>query len=157
MPKISAIIHARDNAQHLGRLLETLRVSDEIIVIDHNSSEQTAKVARQYGATVRKAIVGVEDGAYTLDSRHEWVLCLRPNESLSEGLEAALFEWKDSEPGTVSGYAVPVREQSGKGWRERPPETRLVNRARLNWKDELPPTAPNAPRLEGDLLRFMDN
>ncbi len=157
MPKISAIVHARDDAHRLGRTLETLRPCDEIIVIDHDPEKENAKVGRQYGAKVRKAIVGVEDGTYAVDTRYEWVLCLRPDETISETLEAALFEWKDSDPGNVTGYALPIREQRNGNWRQLKPEVRLVNRAKLNWKTELPPANPAALKLEGDLLRFPDN
>jgi glycosyltransferase involved in cell wall biosynthesis len=157
MPKISAIIHARKDGHHLGRTLETLRPCDEMIVIDHDSGEDTPKIGRQYGAKVRKAITGVEDGTYAVDTQHEWVLCLRPDETISEPLEAALFEWKDSDPGNVTGYLLGIREQRHGGWRQLKPELRLVNRAKLNWKTELPPTNPTAPKLEGDLLRFPDN
>lgn len=157
MPKITAIIHAHNDAHRLGRTLETLRPADEIIVIDHSSDRETAKLAREYGASVRKAILGVEGGAYAMNSRHEWVLCLRPDEIISEGLEATLFEWKRSKPGAVPGYAMNVREQKANGWHNLPPETRLVNRAKVNWKDELPPTMTSTPKLEGDLLRFPDN
>lgn len=157
MPKISAIIHAHNDAHRLGRTLETLRPCDEIIVVDHSNDGETAKLAREYGASVRKAILGVEGGAYAMNTRHEWVLCLRPDETISEGLEAALFEWKSSKPGTAAGYRLSIREQNAKGWNQVPPETRLVNRAKLNWKDELPPTTSNTPKLEGDLLRFPDN
>jgi hypothetical protein len=156
MPKISAIVHARSEGHQLGRTLETLRPCDEIIVINHDSGEENAKVGRQYGATVRKAVVGVEDGTYAAETRHEWVLCLRPDETLSETLEAALFEWKNSDPGNVAGYSFGVREQRNGGWQQLPPEFRLVNRAKLNWKTELPPNNPSAIKLEGDLLRFPD-
>jgi hypothetical protein len=157
MPKISAIIHARNDGHHLARTLETLRPCDEIVVVDHGPSQEIAKVAREYGATMRKAITGVEDGTYALETKHQWVLCLRPDETLSETLEATLFEWKDSEPGKVSGYALNIREQRKKQWQQLRPETRLVNRAQLNWKEELPPTSANDPKLEGDVLRFADN
>ena len=157
MPKISAIIHARDDAHRLGRTLETLRPCDEIIVIDHDPEKEHAKVGRQYGAKVRKAIVGVEDGTYAADTRYEWVLCIRPDETLSETLEASLFEWKESDPGNVVGYALGIREQQNDGWQQLKPEVRLVNRANVNWKTELPPANPGALKLEGDLLRFPDN
>jgi glycosyltransferase involved in cell wall biosynthesis len=157
MPKISAIIHAHNDAHRLGRTLETLRPCDEIIVIDHSSDGETAKLAREYGASVRKAILGVEGGAYAMNTRHEWVLCMRPDEIISEGLEATLLQWKRSKPGTVFGYALSVREQKADGWRHLPAETRLVNRAKVNWKDELPPTTGTTPKLQGDLLRFPDN
>jgi glycosyltransferase involved in cell wall biosynthesis len=157
MPKISALIHAHNDAHRLGRTLETLRPCDEIIVIDHGSDGETAKLAREYGATVRKAILGVEGGAYAMNTRHEWVLCLRPDEIISEALEATLFEWKRSNPGSVQSYALSVRQQSAKGWQNLPAETRLVNRSKINWKEQLPPTTASTPCLEGDLLRFPDN
>jgi len=157
MPKVSAIVHVRDPNDRLGRTLQTLHPCDEIIVINHSSDEETAKTARQYGANVRKGIPGVEEGAYVIDAKHDWILCVRPDETLSEGLEAALFEWKDSEPGPADSYVVSVREQTKDGWREHPAEARLVNRKRLNWKGEFPPAKKSAQRLEGDLLRFTDN
>jgi hypothetical protein len=157
MPKISAIIHARNDSHQLGRTLETLRPCDEVIVINHDPGEENAKIGRQYGAKVRKAIVGVEDGTYAVDTRHEWVLCVRPDETLSETLEATLFEWKDSDPGNVTGYSLGIREQRNNGWQQLTAELRLVNRAKLNWKTELPPANPTALKLEGDLLRFPDN
>src|SRR5262245_40025717 len=156
MPKISAIVHARSERNQLGRTLETLRPCDEIIVIDHDPGTDNAKTGREYGAIVRKAVIGVEDGTYAVDTREEGVLCIRPDETLCETVEAALFEWKDSDPGNVAGYALGVREQRDGGWRQLADEFRLVNRAKLNWKTELPPNNPSALKLEGDLLRFPD-
>jgi hypothetical protein len=68
------------------------------------------------------------------------VLCLRPNETLSDDLEAALFDWKSQEPAeNVAGYRVPIREQKENGWQSCPPETRLINRKLVNWIGEMPP------------------
>lgn len=155
MPKISAIIHAKDDAQRLGRALESLRACDQVIVIDHGSADETAKVAREHGATLKHGIPGVEPGAYVVEARYDWVLCLLPNESLGEGLEASLFEWKESEPAEDAiGYCLRVREDTGQGWRALDPEPRLVNRQRINWTGKLPPDNCPGPTLEGELLRF---
>lgn len=156
MPKISALIHAENDEHHLARLLETLRPCDQVLVIDHASKDGTAKVAHQHGATVKKAVPGVEDGAYAIDCRHQWVLCMLPNETLSEALEAALFEWKETDPGATVGYTVPVRESTAKGWRKCGRELRLVNRTALNWTGALPGNSPGAAELNGDLLQFKD-
>src|SRR5215475_12925476 len=94
MPKFTALIHTANDAKTLGRTLETLRASDELVIVDHDSSDDTAKIARQYGATIVKAVVGVEPGAYATDAHHDWILCLLPTETLSEQAEAALLEWK---------------------------------------------------------------
>ncbi|MBV8207560.1 MAG: hypothetical protein JO041_12265 [Acidobacteria bacterium] len=158
--KISALIHAHDDERRLGRLLETLRPCDEVVVIDHGSSDRTREVAREYGATVRAGVLGVKPGAYVADLKHDWVLCLLPCESLSEALETSLFEWKENfneeqQPAEIpSGYCISMREERGAGWGTRSPEFRLVNRNRINWTDELPPNVCPGPSLSGEILRF---
>ncbi len=140
----------------MGRLLDSLRPCDEVLVIDDGSQDDTGKIAREHGATVRTAVAGVVPGAYLVDARHDWLLCLCPNEALSEGLEAALFEWKDLDPGEAVAFSLPVRKESDAGWKRCTPETRLVNRNRINWTGDLPPYDPSARVLTGDLLRFRN-
>ncbi len=154
MPKITAFIHSENDAPRIGRLLDSLRPCDEVLIIDNGSQDDTPKIAREHGATVKTAVSGVAPGAYLVDARHDWLLCLRPSEALSEGLEAALFEWKDQDPGESVGFSVAVREESPSGWKRCPPEMRLVNRNRINWTANLPPNEPNAKVLAGDLIRF---
>lgn len=155
MPKITALIHATNDALRIGRTLDSLRPCDEVLVIDHGSEDDTIRVAKEHGATVKKGIPGVEPGTYAMDARHDWVLCVLPSEALSEGLEAALFDWKESEPPQeTTGYRVAVREEAGEGWRPLGMELRLVNRASLNWTDVLPPANHPTPTLPGELLRF---
>lgn len=158
VPKISAIIHATNEERRLGRALETLRACDEIIVVDHGSKDRTIEIAKEYGATVRQGVLGVNPGAYIVDLKYDWVLCLLPCESLSESLEASLFEWKhqDEPPqdGSAAGYCVAVREETARGWKALPSELRLVNRTRMNWTEELPPNECPAPELPGEILRF---
>jgi glycosyltransferase involved in cell wall biosynthesis len=156
MPKISAIIHTHNDAVRIGRTLETLRPCDQVIVVDHDSQDETRKVARKYGASVKKAIVGVDDGAYVFDADHDWVLLLLPSESLSEALEAALYEWKQTEPGATIGYTIGVRQEAPSGWSQQKREMRLVNRTCVNWPGPLPRSADNASELGGDILRFTD-
>ncbi len=154
MPKITALIHTKNDAQRIGRAIESLRPCDEVLIVDHGSEDETRHNARHHGATVITGVPGVDHGTYLVDARHDWILCLRASEALTEGLEAALFEWKEGDAGDVNGYSVPVRVEEENGWTTLPPETRLVNRNRLNWTTDLPPNDPKAPQLHGDLLRF---
>jgi glycosyltransferase involved in cell wall biosynthesis len=157
MPKISAIIHARNDEQRIARALESLRPCDEVVVVDHNSTDRTADVAREHGARVRPGVLGVQPGAYLNDLRHDWVLSLLPNEAVSEALEATLFEWKNAEPPECAiGYNACVREETDSGWRNGEVHLRLANRRRINWVEELPPADVQAPRLSGDILRFRN-
>src|SRR5437764_14604353 len=119
MPKISALIHTNhDDAHRLGRTLESLRCCDEILVVDHSPGKDTEKISHQYGATFKQSIVGVDDGAYAFDCRHDWIFCLLPNETVSEALEATVLEWKHSDPEKIPGYAISIREQRQEGWQE---------------------------------------
>ena len=154
MPKISAIVHTRNDAPRLGRLLETLRPCDQVLIIDDSSDDAVEKVAHEYGAAVRKCIPGVTPGAYAMDAIHEWILCVLPNESLSEGLEASLFSWKDSEPKREEVFSMTVREEKAGQWLEHPSEVRLINRHCVNSTGTLPPNLEGAVVLPGHLLRF---
>ncbi len=157
MPKITALLHTHNDAARLGRTLDSLRPCDKVLVVDSASDDETVNIAHDHGANVKQAITGVEPGAYAIDTRHEWVLCLQPGEALSEGLEASLREWQDSEPDeSTPGFSFPVRENANGKWTTGPPEMRLVNRNRVNWSGVLPPNADRAIRLEGDLLKFRD-
>ncbi|HZP22890.1 MAG TPA: hypothetical protein VFB04_05550 [Terriglobales bacterium] len=155
MPKITALLHTHNDALRLGRALDSLRPCDEVLIIDQESEDDTERIAREHGANFKKAIPGVTSGAYAMDAVHEWILCLRPNESLSDDLEAALFEWKEREddPG-VACYGVSVRQENGAGWEKLPPEVRLVNRTRINWVGEMPSDQACGAVLNGDLLSF---
>jgi glycosyltransferase involved in cell wall biosynthesis len=157
MQKISAIIHASNDAARLGRAIESLRPCDEVLVIDHDSHDDSVKVAREHGAKVKPYIPGVEPGAYVVDANHDWIFCLRPNEAISDALEASLIEWKhNSAADGIGGYRVGVRAENGQGWKQLAPEMRLVNRRQMNWPDELPPTNDDAPQLAGELMRFQN-
>jgi glycosyltransferase involved in cell wall biosynthesis len=156
MPKITALLHTHNDAQRIGRALDSLRAADEVIVIDHGSTDDTRKIAGKHGVNVKEGVPGVTPGAYVIDARHDWILCLMPNEALSDALEAALLEWKDNDPeeNAASGFSIPVREETEAGWQSHPPATRLVNRKLINWSDELPENRPESAPLAGELLRF---
>ncbi len=56
MPPITAFLHTHNDARHLGRALESLRPCDEILIIDHGSTDSTLRVAREYGAAIRNIL-----------------------------------------------------------------------------------------------------
>ncbi len=159
MPKVSAIIHTENDALRIGRVLDSLRACDEVLVIDHDSTDDTVKVARKHGATVKKGLPGVEPGAYVMDARNNWVLCVLANESLDESLDGSLQEFKDrkDDEETAIAYNVAIREEAGGGWRTVASETRLANRTKVNWTTEFcPPLMKDAPTLGGQVLRFEE-
>lgn len=163
MRKITAIVHTSNDALRIGRALDSLRACDEIMVVDHDSQDETIKEAKKHGAVVKKGLAGVEPGAYIMDARHDWILCLHPNEALSEALEASIHEFKDRKEDDAEDFSAPaafniaVREERGGGWQTLAPETRLANRKKVNWTtEECPPPMKDSPSLAGELMRFQE-
>jgi glycosyltransferase involved in cell wall biosynthesis len=162
MPPITALLHTMNDALRLGRTLETLLPCAEIVIVDHHSADATPRIAREYGAH----IVDADEGAVASDfldvARYDWIFCVEPGESITEGLQASLFEWAalpsyDVVGGVAGGraFSVCVREQIRKSWRDLPvPEIRLIPRDWTRWRGRLPAPEPSAIALEGELLRF---
>lgn len=159
MLSLTALLRTRNDALRLGRCLETAYPCDEIVILDHGSTDATLHVAREYGART-VSISAEKDAASTFDASRllatEWVLCLDPHESLSEALAASLFEWKSGgskpDPGP---RAIFLREESEHGWIESPvPQTRLVPASWDLWNNRFPVNQSPSPTLDGKLLRF---
>jgi len=157
MAAITGIVHTCNDEMRIGRALETLGLCDEILVVDHGSRDQTLQIAREYGVSIRAAVSGEAASAAARAAKSDWVLCLQPSESISEGLEASLYEWKlyqARELSEIDGAAVCVREEEGGRWTEFPPELRLVRRTWNCWQGLLPSGKRQWKLLQGDLLRF---
>jgi|GEM_PF-1186275 len=150
---MTALLFARNDALRIGRALETLRFPAEILVVDDQSSDRTVAVARQYGARVVPA--GEFARCSTIPTTQEWIFCLTPRESVSEDLEAALFEWSLLPAGAVQPgecFSVGVREDVDQAWTSHAqPETRLVSRDWRIGPDGLPVPCPKALLLAGTI------
>src|SRR5258705_12345481 len=102
MPPITAIVHTHNDGLRLGRALESLRPCDEIIVVDHGSTDDSLRVAREYGASIRSAGREQATASHAASAHNEWILCVLPSETLTETLEASLYEWKLSPPSEIA-------------------------------------------------------
>jgi len=157
MPPIAAILHTRNDGLRLGRALESLRVCDEIVIFDHGSTDQTLRVAREYGAKVIP-ISPTQDWRHAISPEHcRWLLLVQPSEAISEGLEAALYEWKlrsEAAVAHVTSCLVSLREEIHEGWSTPSPITRLIPKNWQLWEGNLPQHDPQGMTLDGDLLRF---
>jgi glycosyltransferase involved in cell wall biosynthesis len=155
MPSISAILHTHNDELRIGRALGTLHPCDEILIVDHGSTDRTLAIVRQYAARILRLEESPVDAIR--HARHDWLLCLHPNESLSESLEATLFEWRHRSPAEVHAIvagAIVIRTEAPSGWSPAGPETRLVPKTWTHWQGPLPVYDRQAIVLQGDLLRF---
>lgn len=156
MPLITAILHTCNDELRLGRALQTLLPCNEVLIIDHGSTDGTLRIAREYAANIRCAAEQAPTDLL-LFVRHDWVLVMQPSESVSGPLEAALFGWKFSPPpdlDRIPAFSIPVREQTHEGWIALDPATRLVPRTWNRWDGPLPANHRQAKVLPGELLRF---
>jgi glycosyltransferase involved in cell wall biosynthesis len=162
MPQITALLHTANDALRLGRALETLLPCSEILIVDHHSTDATTRIGREYGARIVTANGDAMANEYLDLARHDWVLCIQPEESITEALQASLFEWAALPDYAAAGsiaadraFSVCVREQVRKNWLQLPvPETRLIPRGWTRWRGRLPASEPSAIALEGELLRL---
>jgi glycosyltransferase involved in cell wall biosynthesis len=158
MPSITALLYTSNSGSQLGRALETLYPCNEILIVDRQSTDETLRIAREYGARIVPSVAGVTPSHYLQFARSDWILCLAANESLTESLAASLYECKLSKKSeSVVARGVLTREEAAKGWIDLPtPETRLIPRDWAHWQGRLPAYDPSAETLEGRLLRFTD-
>lgn len=153
MPGITALLHTHNDALRLGRALEMLFPCDEILIVDHDSTDGTDQVARDYGAKMVSARAGVSPLSV---ASTDWILSLDPRESITESLAASLFEWKSkSIPADIRSYSVFRREETPEGWIQNPvAQTRLVRADWKRWAGNFPQRDESAVALEGELLCF---
>jgi len=153
MPALTAILYTHNDALRIARAIESLRPCDEVLVIDRGSSDETCRVALEFGARVVIAAKGSTDD-YVREARHDWVLTLLPTESLSEALEASLYEWRMHDAAQCSedaGYAVEILEETNEGWQARPAAVRLTHRSYANSREI---ASEKSRTLEGPVLRL---
>jgi glycosyltransferase involved in cell wall biosynthesis len=106
VPALSATIIANNEARNLARAIRSLACADEVIVIDSESTDDTARVARSLGATVVThsfAGFAAQKNFATSQARHDWILSLDADEELDPAARQAVEQWKTSTP-AANGY-----------------------------------------------------
>ncbi len=107
--KITATIITLNEERNIARAIESLRCSDEILILDSGSVDRTVELAGKLGARVIEAgwrgFAGQKNWAAEQAS-HDWILSLDADEALSESLEAEIWNVKKNGP-QYDGYTMP--------------------------------------------------
>jgi glycosyltransferase involved in cell wall biosynthesis len=163
--KISATIIAFNEERNIARVIESLRCCDEILVLDSGSNDRTVELAATHGARVVEAswhgYAAQKNIAAELAS-NDWILALDADESLSEALEAEIWQIKKAGP-QYDGYTVPrLAQYLGRwilhsGWYP-DRKVRLFNRTKAQWIGEFVHESVKVNgavgHLESNLLHF---
>ncbi len=163
--KISAVIITFNEERNIARVIESLRCCDEILVLDSGSNDRTVEIATKLGARVEEAswhgYAAQKNIAADL-AAHDWVLSLDADESLSEALEAEIWQIKKNGP-KFDGYTMPrLAQYLGRwilhsGWYP-DRKVRLFNRKKAKWVGEFVHESVKvdgrAGHLKSNLLHF---
>ncbi len=107
--KITATIITLDEERNIARAIESLRCSDEILILDSGSVDRTVELARKLGARVIEAgwrgYAGQKNWAAEQAS-NDWILSLDADEALSEALESEILNLKKTGP-RYDAYTMP--------------------------------------------------
>jgi glycosyltransferase involved in cell wall biosynthesis len=107
--KISATIITLNEERNIARALESLRCCDEVVVVDSGSTDRTTDIACKLGARVIdspwRGYAGQKNYA-SEHASHDWVLSIDADESLSEALEAEIWQIKKTGP-RFDAYTMP--------------------------------------------------
>ena len=166
--KISAAIITFNEERNIARVIESLRCCDEILVLDSGSNDRTVEIARKLGARVEEASwhgYAAQKNIAAELAANDWVLALDADESLSEALEAELWQIKKSGP-KFDGYTVPrLAQYLGRwilhcGWHP-DRKVRLFDRRKAEWVGkfvhESVKVNGSVGHLESSLLHFTCN
>jgi glycosyltransferase involved in cell wall biosynthesis len=89
---LTALVSSHDEARLLERCLPSIAFCDEVVVIDVDSTDDTAAVAEAHGArVVRHPYVPIAEWARVTvapQARHAWILVVDPDEEVPPALAA---------------------------------------------------------------------
>ncbi len=150
-PKVSACVVCRNEADKLGPCLESASWVDEIVVLDLESSDGSADLARRHGARVIthepvpvvEAVRNVVADAAT----GEWILALDPDERVSPGLRDELMrlrERTDIDVVSIPFMNYDLGYPASHPMHRYDPKPRFYRRSAVRWP-EFPNALPETP------------
>jgi glycosyltransferase involved in cell wall biosynthesis len=166
--KISATIIACNEELNIARAIESLRCCDEIVVVDSGSTDRTVEIAQKLGARVIEMSwrgYASQKNFASEQATYDWVLSIDADESLSEALEAEIWQIKKSGP-QYDAYTMPrLAQYLGRwilhsGWYP-DRKVRLFDRRKASWEGDYVHESVRVQgpvgHLESNLLHFTCN
>ena len=159
--KISATIITYNEELNIARAIESLRCADEIIVVDSGSTDRTVELAGNLGARVIESPwpgYAKQKNFAAEQASNDWILSLDADESLSEALEAEIWQWKKREPDR-DAYTMPrLAQYLGRwihhsGWYP-DRKVRLYDRRKARWEGEY---VHESVKVSGSIGEFQSN
>ena len=163
MQPLSVVIITLNEAERIERCIQSVQgLSDDIVVVDSGSTDNTIALAEKAGARVVQQSwlgFGAQKKFATAQARHNWVLALDADEWLSDDLRQAISNALQNPD--ADAWEMPRRNlflgrwlKHGEGYPDY--SLRLYNRNKANWREdpvhEAVHCAGKVGRLKGDLM-----
>ncbi len=115
---LSVVVLTKNEEDCIAQCLESVKWSDEIIIVDDQSTDKTVEIARKYTDKIFFKPMDVEGShrnwAYS-QAKNQWVLSLDADEKASEELKQ---EIENTLKNTVefAAFSIPLRNFIGEHW-----------------------------------------
>jgi len=162
--KLSAVIITKNEEKNIAKCFEKLNFADEIIVVDNESKDKTAQIAKKLGAKV--FTVGGLDFSYLRNigrekAKSEWILYVDADEEVTKSLALEIKKVIDKNE-KFSAYTIPRKNYFfGKSWPGYEKMVRLIKRdSLLGWCGSLhesPIVIGKIGSLKSPILHFTHN
>lgn len=155
--KLSVIIIAKNEEKKIEKCLESVKWADEVIVIDNESTDKTASIAKKYGAK----LISFKGGTYSerkdkgAEVAHgNWLMYVDADERVTTELRKEIEDRVLKYDGATSVYAIPRRniilgkEMKHGGWWPDYVKHLLKKSTLKGWKGDLHEEPVYEGRLE---------
>ncbi len=165
MPPVSVTVITRNESANISGALESVRWADEIVVIDAESADDTAAIARRFTSRVivREWPGFVAQKNFAADqASHDWIFSLDADERVSPALGEEVRKILQTEP-AEAGFRVPRASFYLGRWLRSTDwypdfQLRLYDRRRAQWTGKYVHESVKADgevgRLRGELLHY---
>jgi glycosyltransferase involved in cell wall biosynthesis len=109
VPKLTVTVIARNESANLGAALDSVAWADEVLVVDSQSTDDTADIARRH----RARVIVREWPGYSAqknfaagEAAHDWILSLDADERVTPALADEIGRLLGEEP-PAQGYRIP--------------------------------------------------
>ena len=167
MSQFSIVIITRDEEKSLGRTLQAASmVTDDIIIVDSGSTDNTLAIARQFNATIINTTwdgYGANKNKGSDVAKYDWILSIDADEMVDDELRKALSEISFDDPSTIyelkfrtffSGVVLRYGQTAGEK------HIRIFNRTKVRWDNAgvheklILPSFTFIKRLPGYILHY---